>query len=51
MVAGITRQRLHDAKAQNATLQNEHRVILRLQGTQIGFNANLGVGGMTISMH
>ena len=36
---------------QVATLQNEHGVILRLQGTQIGFNANLGVGGMTISMH
>jgi hypothetical protein len=32
------------------TLQNERGVILRLQGTQVGFQATLGVGGMTISM-
>ena len=34
-----------------ATLQNEKGVVLRLQGTQVGFQATLGLGGMTISMH
>ena len=32
------------------TLQNEKGVLLRLQGTQVGFQATLGLGGMTISM-
>jgi len=33
------------------TLQNEKGVVLQLQGTQVGFQASLGLGGMTISMH
>ena len=33
-----------------ATLRNERGVLLRLQGTQVGFQASLGFGGMTISM-
>jgi hypothetical protein len=32
------------------TLRNERGVVLRLQGTQVGFQASLGVGGLTISM-
>jgi hypothetical protein len=32
------------------TLQNEKGVVLRLQGTQVGFQATLGVGGMTITI-
>jgi hypothetical protein len=32
------------------TLRNEKGVVLQLQGTQIGFQATLGLGGMTISM-
>ncbi len=35
---------------QVATIQNERGVVLRLSGPQVGFQANLGVGGMTISM-
>jgi hypothetical protein len=35
---------------QVAQLQNEHGVLLKLQGVQLGFQATLGVGGMTISM-
>jgi hypothetical protein len=35
---------------QVATIQNEKGVVLRLSGPQVGFQANLGVGGMTISM-
>jgi hypothetical protein len=35
---------------QVAQLRNEHGVLLKLQGAQIGFQATLGVGGMTISM-
>lgn len=35
---------------QVATVQNERGVVLRLSGPQVGFQANLGVGGMTISM-
>jgi hypothetical protein len=32
------------------TLQNEKGVLLRLSGTQVGFQATLGLGGMTITM-
>ena len=32
------------------TLQNEKGVVLQLTGTQVGFQATLGVGGMTITM-
>jgi len=32
------------------TLQNDKGVVLRLQGSQVGFQATLGVGGITISM-
>jgi hypothetical protein len=35
---------------QVATLQNDRGVVLQLRGPQVGFQANLGVGGMTISM-
>ncbi len=33
-----------------ATLQNSKGVILHLQGKQVGFEASLGLGGLTISM-
>jgi hypothetical protein len=33
-----------------ATLQNSKGVVLRLQGRQVGFEASLSLGGMTISM-
>ena len=32
------------------TLQNSKGVVLRLQGRQVGFSANLGVGGVEITM-
>jgi hypothetical protein len=35
---------------QVAQLQNEHGVLLKLHGVQLGFQATLGVGGMTISL-
>jgi hypothetical protein len=35
---------------QVAQLQNEHGALLKLQGVQLGFQATLGVGGMTISI-
>jgi hypothetical protein len=35
---------------QVATLQNEKGVVLTLRGAQVGFQASLGVGGMTISL-
>ena len=35
---------------QVATLQNEKGVVLKLRGMQIGFQASLGVAGMTISL-
>jgi hypothetical protein len=35
---------------QVVTLQNEKGVVLKLQGMQIGFQASLGVAGMTISL-
>jgi hypothetical protein len=35
---------------QVATLQNEKGVVLKLRGKQIGFQASLGVAGMTISL-
>jgi hypothetical protein len=35
---------------QVATLQNEKGVVLTLQGRQAGFQASLGVGGMTIGL-
>jgi hypothetical protein len=36
--------------ARVAQLQNEKGVLLQLQGTQAGFEATLGFGGMTITM-
>jgi hypothetical protein len=33
------------------TLQNEKGVVLQLTGTQVGFQATLGLGGLTISLH
>jgi hypothetical protein len=35
---------------QVATLQNEHGVVLRVSGPQVGFQVSLGLGGMTIAM-
>lgn len=35
---------------QVATLQNEHGVVLRVSGPQVGFQVSLGLGGMTIGM-
>ena len=35
---------------QVATLQNEHGVVLRVSGPQVGFQVTLGLGGMTIGM-
>lgn len=35
---------------QVATLQNEKGVVLTLQGGQVGFQASLGLAGMTISL-
>jgi len=35
---------------QVATLQNEKGVVLTLQGRQVGFQASLGLAGMTISL-
>ena len=32
------------------TLQNSNGVVLRLQGRQAGFSANLGIGGVTVTM-
>jgi hypothetical protein len=36
--------------AKAATLQNSNGVILQLQGRQVGFEASLSLGGMTISL-
>ena len=36
--------------ARAVTLQNSNGVVLRLQGRQAGFEASLGVGGVTVSM-
>ena len=36
--------------AKAATLQNANGVVLRLQGKQVGFEASLSLGGMTISL-
>jgi hypothetical protein len=36
--------------AKAATLQNEKGVVLTLQGTQVGFEASLSLGGLTISL-
>jgi hypothetical protein len=36
--------------ARTITLQNSKGVVLRLQGRQAGFEASLGVGGVTVSM-
>lgn len=36
--------------ARTIQLQNSNGVVLRLQGRQAGFSANLGVGGATITM-
>jgi hypothetical protein len=33
------------------TLQNEKGVVLQLKGTQVGFQATLGLGGLNISLH
>ena len=33
-----------------ATLQNSNGVVLSLQGSQVGFQANLSVSGVTISL-
>lgn len=33
-----------------ATLQNSNGVVLQLQGRQVGFEASLSLGGMTVSM-
>jgi hypothetical protein len=38
------------AGAQVATLQNEKGVVLNVHGAQAGFQASLGLAGMTISM-
>jgi hypothetical protein len=35
---------------QVATLQNEKGVVLQLQGAQVGFQASLGLAGMTVSL-
>jgi hypothetical protein len=35
---------------QVATLQNEKGVVLTLRGAQVGFQASLGVGGMTLAL-
>lgn len=35
---------------QVAELRNERGVVLKLRGVQLGFQATLGVGGMTIAM-
>jgi len=35
---------------QVATLQNQRGVVLTLRGAQVGFQATLGVGGMTIAL-
>ncbi len=32
-----------------AQLQNEHGVVLEVQGTQVGFEASLNLGGMTVA--
>jgi hypothetical protein len=36
--------------AKAATLQNANGVVLQLQGKQVGFEASLSLGGMTISL-
>ena len=36
--------------ARAITLQNANGVVLTLEGTQVGFQANLSVGGVTISL-
>jgi hypothetical protein len=36
--------------AKVATLQNSNGVVLQLQGKQVGFEASLSLGGMTISL-
>jgi hypothetical protein len=35
---------------QVATLQNQNGVVLTLRGAQVGFQASLGVGGMTLAL-
>jgi hypothetical protein len=35
---------------QVATLQNQNGVVLTLRGAQVGFQATLGVGGMTLAL-
>jgi hypothetical protein len=36
--------------AKVASLQNEHGVILKVQGAEVGFEASLNLGGMTITL-
>jgi len=38
------------ACAQAATLQNENGVIITLQGVEVGFDVNIGLAGMTITL-
>jgi hypothetical protein len=38
------------AGAQAATLQNESGVIVTLQGVEVGFDVNIGLAGMTITL-
>ena len=38
------------AGAQAATLQNEKGVIITLQGVEVGFDVNIGLAGMTITL-
>jgi hypothetical protein len=38
------------AGAQAATLQNENGVIITLQGVEVGFDVNIGLAGMTITL-
>jgi hypothetical protein len=38
------------AGAQAATLQNENGVIIILQGVDVGFDVNIGLAGMTITL-
>ena len=36
---------------QVATLQNGNGVVLQVQGPQVGFQVNIGLGGMTLALH
>jgi hypothetical protein len=38
------------AGAQAATLQNENGVLITLQGVEVGFDVNIGLAGMTITL-